>query len=136
MSLRILLLLSAGGAKTADMLALADTIAVYGAEFGIAGENLHGCGYVLDEFDTRRELAKEAAKLLVRRGFANVERRENGFAFAVTEQGREFRNSLDSDYTAEYARLANAANLFVKNKTEREVFALISKTAERGLGDD
>ena len=133
MSLRILLLLSAGGSKTSDMLALTDTVAIYGAEFGIADENLHGgVNFILDEFDTRRELTKEAISQFVRRGLLRVAQEYDGFRFSITEQGKAFSDSLESDYATGYRSLVNASNAFIGDKTEREVFLLMSETAERG----
>jgi hypothetical protein len=137
MSLRVLLLLATGGSKTSDMLTLADTVVIYGAEFGIADDNLHGgAGYILDEFDTRRELTKQAVGQLVRRGLVRVMRENDGFRFSITPQGKGFHDSLDSDYAAEYSRLANAANAYIGDKTEREVFALMCETVKRGHSYD
>ena len=133
MSLRVLLLLSAGGSKTSDMLALADTIAIYGAEFGISDENLHGgTNYILDDFDTRRELAKEAVGQLMRRGLLCVVREHDGFRFTITAQGKIFCDSLDSDYAVEYRFLANAANIYIGDKKEREIFVIMSEIAGMG----
>jgi len=137
MSLRLLILLSAGGSKTADMLALADTVVIYGAEFGVADENLHGgVNYILDEFDTRRELVKETTRQLVRKGLVRVTPEYDGFRFSVAPQGKEFSNSLDSDYAAQYRQLAAAANSFIGDKTENEIFNIMSEIAEKGRVHD
>ena len=137
MSLRLLLLLSAGGSKTADMLALADTIVIYGAEFGVADENLHGgVNYFLDEFDTRRELVKEATRQLVRKGLVRVTPEHDGFRFSIAPQGKAFSDNLESDYAVEYRQLTAAVNSFIGDKTENEIFNIMSEIAEKGRGHD
>jgi hypothetical protein len=135
MSLRLVLLMSVCGAeKTADMLALIDTIAIYGGEFGIAAANLHGgIDYVLDEYDTRRELIKAALKDLVLRSLAAISESGDGFKYAITADGKAFAGKLESDYAAEYRELARAANGLTAGKSEREVFAVIRGVCEKSL---
>ncbi|MDR0858247.1 MAG: hypothetical protein LBN97_04370 [Oscillospiraceae bacterium] len=132
MSIRLtLLLLSSGTAKTADMLALTDTIAIYGGEFGIAAKNLHGgIDYVLDEYDTRRELIKTALKDLTLRELVNVSEYDDGFRYSLSGKGAEFTDRLESDYAVEYLELARTANKLTAAMSEREVFARISKVCE------
>lgn len=66
-SLRVLLTLEVSEDKlSADMIAVSDFITVYGRDFGISSENLHGDNsYRFGEFGIRRELVKEAVKSLV-----------------------------------------------------------------------
>ena len=136
MSLRIILLLwSADGAeKSSDMLVLTDTIAIYGGEFGLADMNLHGgIDYVLDEYDTRRELTKTALKDLVLRGLARISESDEGFRYAITERGETFAAKLESDYAAEYRELARAANRLTAAKSERETLNMISEACKSVL---
>jgi hypothetical protein len=129
MSLRILLLLFVGGGGlTIDRLALMDTITVYSGNFGITDENLHGDSeYVLDEFDARRELAKEALRTLVTRGLVVAGRGDEGFVHRITDTGRKYAKRFDSEYAIEYCELAQVAYRFAANKTERELFAAMNR---------
>ena len=129
MSLRILLLLAdSPKAMTVDMLALADTLSVYGGIFGLTAENLHGeSAYVLDEFDTRRELSKDALKSLVLRGLLMVDKSEEGFCYRITADGKHFINGNTSEYANEYRLAAHSAIEFIQGKTERELFRLMSR---------
>jgi hypothetical protein len=139
MSLRLVLLFSAGGetAKTADMLALTDTIAIYGGTFGIADANLHGgIDYVLDEYDTRRELIKAALKDLVLRGLARIMDSGDGFLYGITDNGRRFAGKLESAYAAEYLELAKAASALTAAKSERDIFKMIREVCETSLGGE
>ncbi|GHU56479.1 hypothetical protein FACS1894132_13930 [Clostridia bacterium] len=113
---------------TTDMLALTDTVAVFGANFGIADENLHGeKAYVLDEFDARRELIKEALKLLVTQNLVRVKKYDDGFHYSVSDNGRTHSAEFDSEYAAEYLALAKKASDYTQGKTERELFKIMSK---------
>ena len=137
MSLRVLLLLSSdnGTAKTADMIALADTITIYSGAFDLSGDNLHGdIDFVLDKFDARRELIKQALKDLTLRGLINIAQYDDGFRYTINEIGLNFCGSLTSDYANEYRILSLAAHQLIGTKNEREVFAMINATAKRFLG--
>lgn len=136
MSLRLLLILSVDEkiAKTSDMLVLTDTIAIYGREFGIANTNLHGgISYVLDEYDTRRELVKSSLKDLAMRGLVQLMETEEGFLYAITHKGAAFAEKLVSDYAVEYRVLAASANNLISGKSEREIFDLIRTICEKSL---
>ena len=137
MSLRILLLLSTdnGVAKTADMIALTDTITIYSGAFDLSVKNLHGdIDFVLDKFDTRRELVKQALKDLALKGLINIAQYNDGFRYAINEAGQNFCVNLTSDYANEYREMSIAAHQLVGMKNEREVFVMINATAKRFMG--
>ena len=130
MSLRVLLLLSAKPRTimSADMLAIADTFTIYSETFGIAAENIHdGGAHIFGEYDARRELVKEAVKMLVLRGLCDVIQNENGFYYTISDSGKIYADSLDSEYAATYREAVTAVHGFISGKTERELFALIIK---------
>ena len=135
MSLRILLLLSAGKVcLTADMLVLADLLTAYGANFGITKINLHGDNNnPLDELAARRAKITEAIKILVLRNFIDVIHGENGFYYSISKNGAMFIRGNVSEYAVNYRTCAKSVIRYVKGKTEREVFALIS--TKGGLND-
>ena len=135
MSLRILLLLSAGKVcLTADMLVLADLLTAYGATFGIAKINLHGNNdHPLDETAARRVLIKESIRQLVLRKLINAQHCKDGFRYSISQSGVAFIKGNESEYAASYRVCAKSALRHIKGKTEREVFALIS--TKGGLND-
>lgn len=130
LSLRALMLLSADSAtpKTLDMIALLDTIAIYGEDFGISVENLHGdIDFALDEFDARREIMKLAIKDLVLQGLAISVKGSEGFRYTISPTGDEYCKRLTSDYAVEYKQLAQEVKHLVKLQSEKEIFDMISK---------
>ena len=129
MSLRVLLLLSVTPkAYSADMLALADTLTIYSGHFGITDRNLHGeSRYVLDEYDARRELAKEAVKFLTLRGLVTALYDTQGFRYEINADGEEYICGNNSEYALEYRSVAQVIARVINNKTEREIFNLMRK---------
>ena len=128
-SLRALLMMAHGdrNPKTVDMLVLLDTLAIYGSDFGISDENLHGdIDFALDEFDTRRELMKTTIKDLVLRGMAAPVKDTGGFRYKISLDGDMYCRKLSSDYAIEYRQLATAVKRLVESQSEREIFAMIN----------
>jgi hypothetical protein len=78
-SLRVLLMLETGLNQTADMIAAADFITVYGKDFEISDNDLHGdSAFKYSEFPLRRDLVKKAVKQLVLTGLINVSSSQRG----------------------------------------------------------
>ncbi|KUK53261.1 MAG: Uncharacterized protein XD78_1342 [Desulfotomaculum sp. 46_296] len=135
-SLRILLMLEIAGGqrKTADMIAAADFIIVYGRDFGISAVNLHGDNnYKFSEFALRRELVKKAVKLLVKNGLINVTSTDIGFSYSINQRGLDYCTRLKNDYADTYRHLAKQARAYVADKSEREILALINRYALSSL---
>ena len=123
-SLRALLLLAHGDRtpKTVDMLVLLDTIAIYGNDFGISDENLHGdIDFALDEFDTRRELMKTAIKDSVLRGMVMPIKDTGVFRYRISKDGSYYCRKLSSDYAIEYRQMATAVKRLVESQSERKL---------------
>ena len=128
--LRVLLILSENEEqiKTADMIAAVDFIAVYGKLFRITDNNLNGDrAFSFSEFTARRELVKRALKRLVLDGLVIFLQQDKGFCYKISETGKTYCASLNSDYSYEYTTAAKAASTYVGTKSEREVFAEISQ---------
>ena len=139
MSLRVLLLISELPRRiiTEEMLTIADTFSIYGAKFGITDKNLHGGNaHIFDEYGARRELIKKAVKLLGLRGLINVSQNEDGFSFTISSTGRDYVNSLVSEYAEMYRKAAKAVREFIADKPERELFTLIIKSHMSYSGGD
>ncbi|MDD3888740.1 MAG: hypothetical protein PHR65_02335 [Syntrophomonadaceae bacterium] len=129
-SLRTLIILatSGGHCETADMIAAADFITVYGRDFGISGMNLHGDNnYRFSEFVLRRELVKKAVKLLVVYGLINVSTTDNGFSYSINQNGIAYCAKFTTDYADTYRRLAKQTRTYIADKSEREIFKLINQ---------
>ncbi|AEG61782.1 ABC-three component system middle component 2 [Desulforamulus ruminis] len=135
-SLRALLILETAGERwvTADMIAAADFITVYGRDFGISDVNLHGeNSFKFSEFTLRRELMKKAVKLLVKNGLINVSPTDNGFSYSINQKGIDYCARFTNDYADTYRRLAKQARAYIAGKSEREMLALINRHALSSL---
>ena len=130
LSLRVLLVLKAAGKSsvTSDMIAAVDFITVYGKDFGIADENLHGDNnFKFSEFAVRRDNVNRAVKQLVLDGLVTVAVGHNGFTYAITDAGSAYCSRFENDYAASYETMARKTWEFVSGKPERTVIELINK---------
>ncbi|EIJ82108.1 hypothetical protein PB1_04200 [Bacillus methanolicus PB1] len=138
-SLRILLILetSRNQSFSADMLAAIDFISIYGKEFGISDENLHGeNNYKFSEFTLRRELIKKAIKQLVLDDLIKVHPTKNGFTYSINQKGLNYSEYLSSDYATAYRRAVSLVREFTSDKTEREVLEFINRRSIYSLRED
>jgi|BioPla2DNA2_1021312.scaffolds.fasta_scaffold16720_3 hypothetical protein len=138
-SLRILLILetSRNQSFSADMLAAIDFISIYGREFGISDENLHGDNnYKFSEFTLRRELITKAIKQLVVDDLIKVNSTEKGFTYCANQKGLNYSEYLSSDYATAYRRAVSLAREFISNKTERKILNFINRRSIYSLQED
>ncbi|NMB97431.1 MAG: hypothetical protein GYA02_12620 [Clostridiaceae bacterium] len=138
-SLRILLILETLNYQSfsVDMLAAIDFISLYGRDFGLSNENLHGDNnYKFSEFTLRRELIKTAIKNLVLDDLLKVSSTKQGFTFSSNQKGLNFSEHLSSDYANTYRQAVYSVKEFVSNKTEREVLEYINKRSIYSLRED
>lgn len=137
-ALRIILLLDAFGTpQNTDMLYAADFIVVYGRTFGIADDDLNGDNqYKFSEFVSRRTMVQKALKELVLNGLVMPSEIDSGIVFQITDTGRKYCDSLESDYAREYKAIAKKVVQFVTGKTERSVIALINRMSATSLRED
>jgi len=129
LSLRVLLTLetSEGGRLSADKIAALDFITTYGLEFGIADENLHGENdYKFGEFALRRELVKEALRLLVLDAFVVVEDTDGGFAYSISKRGKKYTEKFGNEYAHIYRALSIKASKYLTGLSEREALRRIN----------
>jgi len=130
MSFRALLLLdvSNGRSMTASMIAAYDFIAVYGADFGLLDENLHGDGvFRFSEFASRGELTQNAMKELVLKRFVNVAATKHGFAYTLSAEGRTVSRKMQSDYAEEYRIAAREVLRAFGRQTDEQLYNKIQK---------
>ena len=105
MSLRILLMLDELTNFELDeqRICAIDFIAVYAADFKLLDENLHGYGnYRYSEYPARKNLAKDALKILVLDGTVSFYPNQNGFTYKISESGRKVCRGLTYSYADEY----------------------------------
>ena len=130
MSFRALLLLdvSNGRSMTASMIAAYDFIAVYGADFGLLDENLHGDGvFRFSEFASRGELTQNAMKELVLKRFVNVAATKHGFAYSLSAEGRTVSRKMQSDYAEEYRIAAREVLRAFGRQSDEQLYNKIQK---------
>ena len=135
-SLRTLIMLEIANEQpeTADMIAAADFITVYGRDFGISKINLHGDNsYKFSEFAQCRELVNMAVKLLVKKGLINVSLTKNGFSYSINQRGLSYCTRLKSDYADTYRCLAIQTRKYIADRSEARVFTLINRQAISSL---
>lgn len=120
--------------KTADMIAAADFITVYGKVFGISETNLHGDNdFKFSEFALRRELVKKSVRLLVKKGLINVIYTDNGFSYSIAQKGLDYCARLTNDYAMKYRYFAKLAQNYIADRTEMEILAHINRHAVSSL---
>ncbi|UFQ02892.1 hypothetical protein KJY40_08425 [Pseudomonas fitomaticsae] len=102
---RIVLLL-AGLTRTLDLdeLIFLDYASIYSGDFQ-GGPSLHPMMVNrLTELVRRREIFPGAIKLFTSKGLMNSQIDEQGFRYAVTDEGRAFATKLTTDYHADFRR--------------------------------
>lgn len=133
-SMRLLLVLSQSENKklTFDSLVLADFIANYSKEFELSNRNLHGENNLnFAEFAKRRTLSQISIKSLVIENLINVSSTKDGFLYFITDRGKQFINSLSSDYADEYKVHVRKSLFYMSSKSEIELLNMINKEALR-----
>ena len=104
-SLRILILLDELQNKTLDELQIAciDFIAIYGADFMLLNQNLHGNGlFRFSEFSAKSKLVTQSLKKLVLGGFITFTANKKGYAYSINSEGHKIANKLNDSYSEEY----------------------------------
>lgn len=107
-SLRVLLLLDELQDRSLDEIQIAciDFMAIYGADFMILDENLHGNGlFRFSEFSAKSKLVTLSLKKLVLNGFITFTANKKGYSYSISSEGTQIANKLKDTYSDEY-RLA------------------------------
>lgn len=136
-SLRVLLTLESAPLQwwTMDLIAASDFITVYSGDFSIACENLHGANsFKYSEFALRREMVKEALKVLVIRKLTDVKLGQDGFVYTLSKSGGDYCGKIESSYAQSYRELAAIVRENFADKTDREILKLINRNSISALG--
>lgn len=137
-SLRMLLLLERfRDAELLERLYVTDFLAIYGKDFGITQENLNGDNdFKYSEFQTRKRICEKALKELVLDGMVFPYADQSGILYRLTDDGRRFAESLQSEYAAEYRDCADKAISYTSNYTTIRIIKAIHKIAADSVRGD
>lgn len=130
LSLRVLLALDSSNncPKTVDMITAIDFITVYGKDFGISIENLHGDNsYRFCELAVRRDLITGALKSLVLDELVSVQASEKGFTYEINGKGKTLCNEMESTYAKEYREAAVKAQAYISLNKQKDILKLINQ---------
>ena len=133
-SLRVLLLLDELEHKSLDQIACIDFIAIYGADFMILDENLHGNGlFRFSEFSAKSKLVTRSLKKLVLDGFITFTANKKGYLYSINSQGREIANNLNASYSEEYRIAVREVNTAFPSLNASAMQKQIYKTTMNSL---
>ena len=125
--IRILILLEHSTQEyiSSDIIAALDFITVYGKEFEISKQNLHGDNrFKYSELPSRRQVVSQSIKSLVLDGMLNISLK-NGFEYQINDKGIEFVEDLESPYAIEYGETVKCTFKKYGNMDEAELFKMI-----------
>ena len=138
-SLHILILLGLYKAPvSADMITYIDFITVYSKSFGMGNENLNGeNNFKYGELSSRRRMIKSALKRLVLNGMVKARTTDDGFRYDITDYGKQYEESLNSDYASKYRNDAEVVidEMIGMNEQEISVFLKEKSLEDRKGGD-
>ena len=138
-SLRMLLLLESTNKQglSVDMLTGIDFITIYGKDFDLPLENLHGDNrYKFSEWTSRRELIQKAIKHLALNHLIDVNFTKQGFTYSVNDYGVKFSKCLCCDYANDYRKAVSLVYPWLTDKSELEVLKVIRKRSIDSLKED
>lgn len=126
-SLHVLILLGLYEAPVSvDMITYMDFITVYSKSFDIGNENLNGeNNYKYGELSSKRRMIKSALKRLVLDGMVKAEITADGLQYSITEFGRQYEETLDSDYAVRYRNEASIVITEMLGMNEQEINTLL-----------
>lgn len=126
--LRMLLLMNVSDKfLSADKITALDFISVYGTDFKIGGENIHGSSpYRFAEITNRRAMVSEAIKTNVMDGMLDIST-DNGYSYSLSDRGRDFVKSFECSYVSKYFDNAEKALLKYGEYTEAALMKMIQE---------
>ena len=130
LSYRVLLLLYIHGSEkvSVDRLTALDYITVYGNDFGISHENLHGNNrFRFSEYAGRRKSINEALKSLVLIGYIQFHSLKRGFLYSITQTGQQVCKTLNDSYASKYIENGKMAISFADEMSDRELTKAINE---------
>ncbi|HPD88456.1 MAG TPA: hypothetical protein PLU75_03115 [Oscillospiraceae bacterium] len=139
LSLRALLVMkNAQRPLTEEEVVIADFIAVYGTDFGIADVNLHGDNsYKYCELATRRKKMDDALKDLTLRGLIDLVLSEKtGMVYIINSVGYSLCERLESTYAKEYLLYSQRALHYISSHGIKVIRSEILRNSQLNIGRD
>lgn len=135
LSLRILMLLSESEeSMTVDRLLSYDFITIYGRNFGVSNESLHGDNnFGFGEFASRRQIMQQALKELAIDGMINILQKDSGFHFLLNNTGRDYCEKLAVDYSGNYRSIARNTIEKYRTMSDQQIFLIITEESRKSL---
>ena len=134
--LRVLLVLSSiqPKAATVDRIAAYDFITIYGRDFDVSHINLHGdSNYNFSELASKRASCNEGIKEFVLSGLISIKHSEEGFTYFLNDKGKNYVDSLSSDYVTQYLEIAKEVQRTFAESSDEEIVKLINCKAIKDL---
>lgn len=134
-SLRLLLLLAKAD-KPVDLefIHVVDFVATYAKAFSIADENVNGDNqFMFGEHPARYRRDEEALRELVLEGHVQPIASGSGMLYVLTERGKAYSASLDSDYARRYSFACEKAIEYAESKTLKAIVEEIHRLEKRPL---
>lgn len=133
--LRILIILAETtlNCLSEDMILAVDFMAIYGKEFLISNNNLHGDNtYKYSEIANRKLIVKEAIKELVLGDLINVDM-SDGYKYFISDSGIDYVRSFENEYSIEFSKCVDKVFEIYSNKHDYELLKIIQSksTCER-----
>lgn len=137
-SLRILLILYVTQDKiSVDRIVAIDFIAVYGKDFGVSEDNLHGDNnYRFSEYAARRQMVSQAIKELVINNYIIPHVNKKGFCYSISDDGKSFCESLNDEYANVYKSNLERASKKFSSYSDRKMVQQINEYAVGMFGGD
>lgn len=131
-----MLILSATKSRgmTIDRIAAYDFITLYGSEFDISEQNLHGINdFSFSEFTTKRAVCSDGIKSFVLDGLISAKRGKSGFVYTLTAIGKDFVSKLESDYKTQYMSIVDAVHKKYARQSDTALMKIINQAAIKAL---
>ena len=137
-SLRILIIMYVTCEKmSVDRIVAMDFITIYGKDFGVSEDNLHGDNnYRFCEYAARREIVSCAIKELVLKNYIVPHVNKSGFCYSISDDGKAFCESLNDEYANVYKLNIERANKMYGDYSDRKIVQQINEFAVCKLGGD
>ena len=137
-SLRALIILNTSGiGLSIDKITAFDFIAIYGKDFGVSQDNLHGNNnYRFSEYTSKREIVVRAIKELVLKGYVAPHCDKNGFKYSITSRGKLYCEAFNDEYAEKYTDIIKKANVLFSDYSERNLISCINGYAIARFGGD
>lgn len=137
-SLRVMLILDELSTFILDeqQITCIDFIAIYGANFHILDNNLHGNSHLsYSEFSAKSELVSSSIKLLAIEGYIELITNDKGYTYKLSEYGKQVVSQLLNDYSNLYRIAINEVLFTFPTLDSYKMKNLIYSTTIQSLED-